>query len=359
MKYIHRLFSHTFFSVVLIFSVVQFTGCANEEESGVTGDCIISQVGLTLAPGSVELGVGESDEIEAVVVVVCNCSDVISSVSVSSSMNNPQENAPFLSGCSDGDCANNMGACNMYVNVPEGTEEGTYTLEAIASASTDDSDGYGSAFLTVNVTNNPTYDFNISLPAEFGVALGSEIPVNVSITREPGHELDIELYMEDEELPDHISYTFEPSTVTINDPSSLLTVSAGYEAIPGEYFPLLAKANDGNVEKHAVFELNVIEPFHLTVLPAMIEISQGQSGSVELHTNRIGMFTFPITLSAEGDLIGQGIDVAFDPNPVNGESSNTTIDVDNAVAIGTYPVTIKGLGDELEKQVVLTVEVVE
>ena len=374
MRKLIRLSQKPLFSVVSSFLLlfvstiiaVQFVGCVVDEEaySHVTGECKFNEIVLTLDQNSFDLPVGGTRIIEARVTAISNCVNFLDRIDIGSA-DNKQLNVPQIEACTSDECVNNMGVCNLVVSVPQNTATGTYLLEVMALACSDwqcdtSSNAYiiASEEIEVNVINDPFNDFSISMPASFGVSQGFDFTVNVDIERYNGHDLDVSLWLED--LPDYVGYSFDPNPVPVGVPSSQLTITADYQAFQGEYYPILAKASDHNVEKHTVFHLSILEPFHLTLIPDMFQISQGQSRTVELHTNRIGIFTFPIMFSAEGDLIGQGIDVTFDPNPVNGESSNVTIDVDNTVPAGsTYTVTIKGIGDQLEKSTYLSVTVLE
>jgi hypothetical protein len=58
--------------------------------------------------------------------------------------------------------------------------------------------------------------------------------------------------------------------------------------------------------------------------------------------NRIGTFTSPVTMSASG--LPADVTATFSPNPASGSSTTLTVTATRALARGTYPFTVTGIG---------------
>jgi hypothetical protein len=84
----------------------------------------------------------------------------------------------------------------------------------------------------------------------------------------------------------------------------------------------------------------------ITLTPSRTAVStpRGWNALVDIGVTRTGGFTDAVALSVEG--VPPGVIATFStPSvPALGTSGRLNIDVDNSAAIGTYPLTIRGLG---------------
>jgi len=208
-------------------------------------------------------------------------------------------------------------------------------------------------------------DFRLAMvPPTIGVIQGRSFSITASIERLGGHSDEITMTLDN--LPQRLSYVYEPNPIPGGQNSSQLTITAEPNAIPGDDYSIRAMSTDGTVERFVNFPLYVIEPFTLSVEPSAISISQGQSATVDVTVEpKVGGFNDWVVLTTESDIIGEGtnlVDTIFNPNPlppVDLHTSELTLTVGESVPPGTYPITINGLGGNVPKTTELQLTVTE
>ena len=343
--------------LVLSVSTFHFSGCAPETDTKLGHRCKVTDFQVTPDPDHFSIAPGSSEMIEIIAEIMSECYDIAKWFKVEITGNNPA--GITLTGFNSVPMDADYGFRTGDISVPQGTPAGSYQIEILTTATLeDDRTAVDTKTLFVDVTATP--DFSLSLPESFGVAQTKSITVTANISRTGDHSENINLTIDN--FPANATYSFDPNPVQGGVNSSLLTVSADFSAIPDEY-SLLAKGNDGTLERHDLFTLFLIEPFHLSFLQSTISIVQGQSGSLDIYMNRMGGYPDSIDLVAEGGIIGQGanfVEVTIDPNPsYNSISSTVTLLVGNSVTAGTYDITFKGTVGQLEKSVILHLTVIE
>jgi len=86
----------------------------------------------------------------------------------------------------------------------------------------------------------------------------------------------------------------------------------------------------------------VVKPgFSLSASPSAVSVVEGNAGSSTITSTVVGGFNAAVTLSASGQ--PSGVTIGFNPASITGTSNSTmSITVASTVAVGTYPITIKG-----------------
>lgn len=360
-------------SIVSIFVLMLFLklDCRHdlEDSSLVTGDCEFNEIVTTFIPNPVNIVAGNTEDIEVQVVVHSNCDEYVKSTWVSDIGDNNALQQTALCVANSG-LTNNTGACNIGVNVslatPVGAIQKQYKITVCSKEEpTEDNPGHKKsviATLDVNVLAAPDYRLAMA-PPTIGVIQGSSFSISASIERLGGHAEDITMSMQN--LPQRLTYVYEPNPIPGDVNSSQLTIAAEPNAVPGDY-SIRAICTDGTIERFVNFPLYVIEPFTLSVDPETISIAQGQAGTVDVNVeNRIGGFSDWVMLSIENAIIGQGtnqVDTTFNPNPIppiDVHTGELTLTIGESVPPGTYPIIIRGLGGNVPKTAELQLTVNE
>ncbi|HSH03486.1 MAG TPA: M4 family metallopeptidase [Anaerolineae bacterium] len=88
----------------------------------------------------------------------------------------------------------------------------------------------------------------------------------------------------------------------------------------------------------------VTSDFDIAVTPASVDVCQPNDGQFSIDVTTVGGFTDPVTLSVSG--IPSGATASFVPNPVNPSPGSSTLTVSdtNLATVGSYPLTITGVG---------------
>ncbi|HEY9115711.1 MAG TPA: hypothetical protein VIN10_13515 [Bacteroidales bacterium] len=340
-----------------------------DETSLLTGDCEFSEIVITFIPNPVNIIAGNTIEVEVQVAVQSNCDEYLKSIWVSDISDYIALQQTALCGTNSG-LTSNRGACSIGVTVepatPVGTIQKQYKItvcsEEVSTEANPGNKKSAIATLDVNVLAAPDYRLAMA-PPTIGVIQGSEFSITASIERLGGHSEDITMSMQN--LPQRLTYIYEPNPIPGDENSSQLTITAEPNAVPGEY-SIRAICTDGTIERFVNFPLYVIEPFTLSINPATISISQGQAGTVDVNVeNRIGGFSDWVMLSIENAIIGQGtnqVDTTFNPNPIppiDVHTSELTLSVGESVPPGSYTIIIRSLGGNVQKTAELQMTVTE
>ncbi|MCF8368293.1 MAG: hypothetical protein K9G76_04565 [Bacteroidales bacterium] len=375
MKKLNRFFPGFLFSIssflpALIFSailMVVLQSCGPETDdvddtSLVTGDCEYTGIQINLEHETLQIPTGGQASMEVQVIAISNCNEYVREIVIGMNLEGTDPELE-IDGCLDNDCGSNTGACDITINVDEGTMPGTYNGKINASA-------YADEALDISISGEATFevvvfsipDFTIVAPNSIGLVQDNQITTAINVNRSIGHTTDINLILDEEYIPPHITYNFDPNPVPPGVESSQLTLWAGANSVPNT-FNLQVTGSDGEIEKDDIFTVFLIAPFYLTLSQESIEIAQGQTGTLEVFMNRIGGYNFvPINLTSQSDIIGVGddfVEVTFDPNPSESASSIATLSVGSAVIPGSYPVTFKGTVNALNKYITFNLTVTE
>jgi Tol biopolymer transport system component len=93
-------------------------------------------------------------------------------------------------------------------------------------------------------------------------------------------------------------------------------------------------------EVGGVWQASTMADFNLVVKPTSLSLAQGQSGTAAITLNRQNGFTGGVNLSLLN--APSGVTASFNPTPATGSSSTLQLNVSDAVAPGTYALTVRG-----------------
>ena len=143
--------------------------------------------------------------------------------------------------------------------------------------------------------------------------------------------------------------------------TATVTVTVGAAVAPGSYPLVVRGSGTGVTEATANFSLTVTAAlpgnFTLSTTPATsASVVQGGNTSVTVNLVRTGGFTGGVNLTATG--LPAGLTASFDPTSATGATSTLTLTAAAALAVGAYPIVIRGNFTGLAEQTVnLTVNV--
>ncbi|HJR34407.1 MAG TPA: hypothetical protein VJ817_05625, partial [Gemmatimonadales bacterium] len=143
--------------------------------------------------------------------------------------------------------------------------------------------------------------------------------------------------------------------------TATVTVTVGAAVAPGSYPLVVRGSGTGVTEATANFSLTVTAPlpgnFTLTTTPATsASVVQGGNTSVTVNLARTGGFTGGVNLTATG--LPAGLTASFNPTSATGATSTLTLTAAAGLAVGAYPIVIRGNFTGLAEQTVnLTVNV--
>lgn len=191
-----------------------------------------------------------------------------------------------------------------------------------------------------SVDTTPTFSLSGS---DVTVVQGSQNKAAIAFAFNPGAKDVVTLSLES---PEGIMGTFEPATVSITSPKSLLSVNVAASVVPGKY-ELIVKGMSGARVNTARIQLTVeavpvdtTPTFSLSGTP--VTISQGDSGTSTITATFDAGATDTVTLNLESP--DAGITGTFEPTTVNASSANSilSLNVATSVAPGSYELTVKG-----------------
>jgi uncharacterized membrane protein len=223
----------------------------------------------------------------------------------------------------------------LTIDVAGSTAAGNYTLTVRATGS-----GVAAATATVSITVAPPPSFDLSLtPSTLNITQGAGGNSTVNITRGGGFAGGVTLALEG--APAGITGTFTPNPASAN--SSALAIAVANTVAAGNYALTVRGTATGLPAKTATVTVTVLAPagsFTLSMTPATLNITQGQTGNATININRTGGFSANVTLSLEG--APAGVTSSFTPNPASGASSAMAVTVGAGVAPGNYNMTVRG-----------------
>ncbi|HSE53704.1 MAG TPA: hypothetical protein VLB00_16050 [Gemmatimonadales bacterium] len=213
------------------------------------------------------------------------------------------------------------------------------------------------ANFALTVTAAPVGSYTLSLSsAALGIAQGASTPtttVNVNRTNFSG---DVQLAVTG--LPAGVTAAFVPNPAT--GASSVLTLTVG-AAVPAQVYNLTVTgtASVGNQSTPLALTVTaaVAGNFTLSTTPATsASVVQGASTNVTVNLARTGGFAGGVNLTATG--LPAGLTAAFNPTSPTGATSTLTLTATAGLAVGAYPIVIRGNFTGLAEQTVnLTVNV--
>jgi len=242
----------------------------------------------------------------------------------------------------------------VTVTVGAAVATGTYPL-VVRGSGTGVSEATANFSLTVTAAPAGSYTLSLS-SAALSIAQGASTPtttVNLNRTNFTG---DVQLAVTG--LPAGVTAAFAPNPATGN--SSVLTLTVG-AAVPAQVYNLTVTGTASVGNQSTPLTLTVTAPvvgsFTLTTTPATsASVVQGGSTNVTVNLARTGGFTGGVNLTATG--LPAGLTATFNPTSATGATSTLTLAATAGLAVGAYPIVIRGNFAGLAEQTVnLTVNV--
>jgi uncharacterized membrane protein len=197
-------------------------------------------------------------------------------------------------------------------------------------------------------------------PSSLTVVQGNQGTSAITTTISGGFNSDINLSASG--VPTGTTVSFNPNPIAApGSGSSMMTIMVGSNTAMGTY-PITVTGNGGGITQTAPVTLIVTAPiqpdFAIGAMPNSLTIGQGNQGTSTITTTIVGGFNSAISLSATG--VPTGTSVNFNPNPIvapgNG-SSTMTVMVGANTALGTYPITVTGVGGGTQHSLTVTLTV--
>jgi hypothetical protein len=192
-------------------------------------------------------------------------------------------------------------------------------------------------------------DFTLTAgPASATVAAGSAAGYTVGVTAKNGFTGVVSLTLSG--LPAAVgTAAFTPATITAAG-SSHLTITTATTAPPGTY-PLTVTGSSESTTHSATVTLTVTPApdFGLSVSPAAITVSRGQTASYTVTVSSVGGFGGGVTLSQSG--VPSRTTVTWSSNPVAAPGTSTLqVRTTSSTPRGTFTVRVTGTSGSLSHQ---------
>lgn len=214
--------------------------------------------------------------------------------------------------------------------------------------------------LAVTVSAAVVGNFTLSTtPATtVGVTQGGNVNVTVNLNRTGGFAGGVDLTVTG--LVAGLTALFTPTPAP--GATSTLNLAATAGLAPGTY-PIVIRGNftglaEQTVNLDVVVTAAVVGNFTLTTTPSgSASITQGTSAQMTVNIIRTGGFAGGVMLTATG--LPAGLTVLFGPNPSTAGSATLQLTAAGSLAVGPYPIVIRGNFTGLAEQTVnLTVNVI-
>jgi hypothetical protein len=202
-------------------------------------------------------------------------------------------------------------------------------------------------------------EFSISLAishTEVTLPIGRSATVTVNVTRGGNYGGPVTFAVEG--LPSYVQATFNPATIAGSSSQSTLTLTAASSADPGTHSLTIRAAGPDVDPALATLRCNLqlVPDFSLSTTFPTLATQQGASVQNVIKVERSGGFAGGVALALEGT--PAGVTAVFDPNPASGSASNVTISVGATVAVGSYPMTVRGTAPSIgDRTTSVTLEV--
>ena len=226
------------------------------------------------------------------------------------------------------------------------------TVRGVAAGLTD-----RTAPLALTVTAAPAPAYTMTVPAAVTIAAGASTPtVNVALAR-TNFAGNVTLSVEG--LPAGVTAAFVPNPATAD--ASVLTLTVGAAVAAQVYNLTVRGVAAGLTDRTAPLALTVTAVvtgnFTLTTTPATsASVAQGASTNVTVNVVRTGGFAGTVNLTATG--LPAGLTAVFTPAGATGATSTLALTATAGLAVGAYPIVIRGNFAGLAEQTVnLTVNV--
>lgn len=189
----------------------------------------------------------------------------------------------------------------------------------------------------------PAIAITTGLPAATA-SPGSPAQIPVALTRSGGFTGDVAIAVEG--MPTGITAVAAPTVMGTGVVGSIVTVSVGPNATPGNSTLTIRGIGNGVTASTATVALTVTVPAAITLSAGAATVSAPQGGSqtVGISVDRAGGFNGAVTLAAEG--LPAGVTAVFAPSSIASGTNNSTLtlNVGLAAVVATTPITIRATG---------------
>ncbi len=340
--------------------MVSLSGCNcldTDDHSLVTGECELNKIDAFFDPNPVTIYAGDTAEIYVEVMVNSNCEDFVQTIYVTDP-DDPIQHPITGHMCKYNGVMNNSGGCTFSLIIDQSEPSGViikkYEIWACSEPHFTGKTIKGTDTLEIHVETPTTTDYDLYPLANYSVLEGRTFQGGILIERLNSHDQDI--YLNIINMPDDVSYSFNPNPVPGNETSTQIYFSAEYFAIPGTYFPTI-EASDGTIEKSYPFTFTVMDQYQLLISEDTLTMATDTtiSISIDIDITYSEVYT-DMDFSADGTIIGPGtnmIQAEFDPNPAPWGDFTTVLSLTSGTNVipDSYLVTISGATDNLEKVV--------
>ncbi|MFZ1087494.1 MAG: protease pro-enzyme activation domain-containing protein [Terracidiphilus sp.] len=138
--------------------------------------------------------------------------------------------------------------------------------------------------------------------------------------------------------PDGVTGAFSPNPTTEN---SVLTLTVSNTAAPGIYNLTITGNSPGAPTATTQLALTITPSFTLSASPSSVSVKQSLTGTSIITVTDKNGYGGGVNLSLSG--LPSGVNWVFSPNPTTGKSV-LTLTVSSSAHVGTYPLTITGVG---------------
>lgn len=194
-------------------------------------------------------------------------------------------------------------------------------------------------------------------PAGATILQGAAGEVSIPIGRSGGYEGSVALSLEGT-LPEGVTATFSPTSTA--GQSALLTITSSTTTPVGLTNLVLRASGAGVSDATAAFTLQILERpgILISVSTPQISIAQGAEGTLFVGFRRFGGYSQTVNVTVEGAPSGVILTVPTTFPAQSPVTASATVTVGASVPVGTYPITIRGTGEDgLQTHVVLTLTV--
>jgi len=213
---------------------------------------------------------------------------------------------------------------------PNPSPDGSLTPAAVAQMAPDQTIGLT---LVVAVAGNYTLSATAATAAQ-----GATGTSTVTLTRTGGNTSSVTLALEG--APAGVTGAFAPSPTA--GTTSTLTLTVGAAVAVGNYNLTVRGTAAGLADQTTSFQLSVTATgFTLLANPDDLSVTTGGNNTATININRTGGFAGSVALT-HTTTAPAGVTISFNPTATTGNTSTMTVTVGGGVAVGNYPITIKG-----------------
>ncbi|MFF0575385.1 M4 family metallopeptidase [Streptosporangium saharense] len=230
----------------------------------------------------------------------------------------------------------------MTVTTSATTPVGTHTVVVRATSATSPTLSHAANYRLTVTPASPANDFSVALGRDTAtVDRGTTATLTLSTATTRGDPQKVALSAVG--LPDSVSFTFNPSTVTTGQ-NARVTVHPSAQTPPGPY--LVTVRATGAARRTTTLRLNVRDPrepdFSVRLTPEAASVEVGGTTLSVLETTTDWGDRQRVDISASG--VPAGVNVAANPRSIEtGSSSTITFGTSATTAPGTYPITVSAV----------------